>query len=222
MLLLLPVTGEIGVEAAKAWRSKPYGEWELLAPEVIKEVSLLRFRLEHFCYFAGVVHDETTPPPPPRPPAADVMCGEWPLVESASRFSCCPSPYQRLFFFRTENGPYSAEVRLPRLSLEPNRLAAFVFSTWLRFLDVPPEGLYIEAVDPAGAPSGVRGLLILHVMERLEEKFGVAFSRFTARRRAPSSPEVEGCVCFCGHDRACGEESISSCLACAALSRAYM
>ena len=103
VLLLLPITGEIGVEAAKAWRSKPCGNWELLAPEVIKgapskaikEGSLLRFSLEHFCYwFAGVVHNETSvsPPPPPWPPAEDedVKCGKWPLVENASRFSCCP------------------------------------------------------------------------------------------------------------------------------------
>ena len=120
VMLLLPITGEIGVEAAKGWRSKPCGKWELLAPEVIKhkgvvmhyfdhgslstdlinlklinpskETSFLRFWLEHFCnIFAGVANDETSvlPPPPPCPPAEDVKFGGWPLVESASRFSCC-------------------------------------------------------------------------------------------------------------------------------------
>ncbi|CAE7670270.1 unnamed protein product [Symbiodinium necroappetens] len=98
VLLLLPIsTGEIGVEAVKAWRSKPHGEWELLTPEVIEEYErvrrvpapeqvesadqsssddapddgktyLLGFRLEHFSWMvAGVVHDETSASPPPPP-----------------------------------------------------------------------------------------------------------------------------------------------------------
>ena len=151
VLLLLPIsTGEIGVEAVKAWRSKPHGEWELLTPEVIEEYErvrrvpapeqvesadqsssddapddgktyLLGFRLEHFSWMvAGVVHDETSasPPPPPWPPAEDV----WPLVESASRFSCCLRISEAPF--RTVIIRFQRKVRLPRLSLEPNRLAA--------------------------------------------------------------------------------------------------
>ncbi|CAE7435418.1 unnamed protein product [Symbiodinium necroappetens] len=134
VMLLLPITGGIGVEAAKLWRSKPSGEWEVtkdVPTKVFKEVSLLRFWLEHFCYaFAGVVKDETSVSPPPR--------SLWSMR--------CPWS-MRCYCLRRLRGMWPPWP--PAEDVECGK--------W--FLDVPPEGLYVEVYSPentliAGGPVG--------------------------------------------------------------------